>query len=76
MQVFAMPETALGLFPDIEASYFLYQLPGFYGHHFSPIFIQLTYMLTFIFFICLVFLDIMHDPELSCILIFSIGTLD
>jgi hypothetical protein len=49
MQVFAMPETALGLFPDIGASYFLSRLPGFYGHHFSPFFIQLTYMLTFIF---------------------------
>uniref|UniRef100_A0A8R7K016 3-hydroxyisobutyryl-CoA hydrolase n=1 Tax=Triticum urartu TaxID=4572 RepID=A0A8R7K016_TRIUA len=29
--VFAMPETALGLFPDIGASYFLSRLPGFYG---------------------------------------------
>uniref|UniRef100_A0A0E0R2S7 3-hydroxyisobutyryl-CoA hydrolase n=1 Tax=Oryza rufipogon TaxID=4529 RepID=A0A0E0R2S7_ORYRU len=28
--VFAMPETALGLFPDIGASYFLSRLPGFY----------------------------------------------
>ena len=32
MQVFAMPETALGLFPDIGASYFLSRLPGFYGY--------------------------------------------
>ncbi|XP_058104244.1 3-hydroxyisobutyryl-CoA hydrolase 1-like isoform X5 [Magnolia sinica] len=29
--VFAMPETALGLFPDIGASYFLSRLPGFFG---------------------------------------------
>jgi 3-hydroxyisobutyryl-CoA hydrolase len=28
-----MPETALGLFPDIGASYFLSQLPGFYGEY-------------------------------------------
>uniref|UniRef100_A0A452YPX6 3-hydroxyisobutyryl-CoA hydrolase n=1 Tax=Aegilops tauschii subsp. strangulata TaxID=200361 RepID=A0A452YPX6_AEGTS len=35
--VFAMPETALGLFPDIGASYFLSRLPGFYGDlFFSP----------------------------------------
>uniref|UniRef100_A0A0E0BE29 3-hydroxyisobutyryl-CoA hydrolase n=1 Tax=Oryza glumipatula TaxID=40148 RepID=A0A0E0BE29_9ORYZ len=32
-QVFAMPETALGLFPDIGASYFLSRLPGFYGEY-------------------------------------------
>jgi hypothetical protein len=70
-----MPETALGLFPDIGASYFLSRLPGFYGHHFCPFFIQLTYV-NFHFFICLVFLDIIHDPELPCILIFSIGMLD
>ncbi|KAL5985438.1 hypothetical protein ACLOJK_027422 [Asimina triloba] len=31
-QVFAMPETALGLFPDIGASYFLSRLPGFLGN--------------------------------------------
>ncbi|ONM56341.1 3-hydroxyisobutyryl-CoA hydrolase 1 [Zea mays] len=31
--VFAMPETALGLFPDIGASYFLSRLPGFYGEY-------------------------------------------
>ncbi|XP_057800285.1 3-hydroxyisobutyryl-CoA hydrolase 1-like isoform X2 [Salvia miltiorrhiza] len=29
--LFAMPETALGLFPDIGASYFLSRLPGFFG---------------------------------------------
>jgi len=31
--IFAMPETALGLFPDVGASYFLSRLPGFYGYH-------------------------------------------
>ncbi|CAI9103373.1 OLC1v1001838C4 [Oldenlandia corymbosa var. corymbosa] len=31
--VFAMPETALGLFPDIGASYFLSKLPGFFGEY-------------------------------------------
>ncbi|KAG9150092.1 hypothetical protein Leryth_026004 [Lithospermum erythrorhizon] len=28
-----MPETALGLFPDIGASYFLSRLPGFFGEY-------------------------------------------
>lgn len=27
-----MPETALGLFPDIGASYFLSRLPGYFGN--------------------------------------------
>lgn len=31
--VFAMPETALGLFPDIGASYFLSRLPGYFGEY-------------------------------------------
>jgi enoyl-CoA hydratase/carnithine racemase len=31
LQVFAMPETALGLFPDVGASYFLSRLAGFFG---------------------------------------------
>jgi 3-hydroxyisobutyryl-CoA hydrolase len=31
--VFAMPETALGHFPDVGATYFLSRLPGFYGEY-------------------------------------------
>ncbi|EOA28987.1 hypothetical protein CARUB_v10025239mg [Capsella rubella] len=31
--VFAMPETALGLFPDVGASYFLSRLTGFFGEY-------------------------------------------
>ncbi|XP_010275255.1 PREDICTED: 3-hydroxyisobutyryl-CoA hydrolase 1-like isoform X3 [Nelumbo nucifera] len=31
--VFSMPETALGLFPDVGASYFLSRLPGFFGEY-------------------------------------------
>uniref|UniRef100_A0A1D1XCZ5 3-hydroxyisobutyryl-CoA hydrolase n=1 Tax=Anthurium amnicola TaxID=1678845 RepID=A0A1D1XCZ5_9ARAE len=31
--LFAMPETALGLFPDIGASYFLSRLPGYFGEY-------------------------------------------
>ncbi|KAL6557391.1 3-hydroxyisobutyryl-CoA hydrolase 1 [Orobanche minor] len=32
-ELFAMPETALGLFPDVGASYFLSRLPGFFGEY-------------------------------------------
>ncbi|XP_027335103.1 3-hydroxyisobutyryl-CoA hydrolase 1-like isoform X2 [Abrus precatorius] len=31
--VFAMPETALGLFPDVGSSYFLSRLAGFFGEY-------------------------------------------
>ncbi|XP_039039547.1 3-hydroxyisobutyryl-CoA hydrolase 1-like [Hibiscus syriacus] len=31
--LFAMPETDLGLFPDVGASYFLSRLPGFFGEY-------------------------------------------
>ncbi|KAK3430203.1 hypothetical protein EUGRSUZ_E01729 [Eucalyptus grandis] len=31
--VFSMPETALGLFPDVGASYFLSRLPGHFGEY-------------------------------------------
>ncbi|KAL3815201.1 hypothetical protein ACJIZ3_016469 [Penstemon smallii] len=31
--VFAMPETALGSFPDLSASYYLSRLPGFFGEY-------------------------------------------
>ncbi|KAF6155532.1 hypothetical protein GIB67_017887 [Kingdonia uniflora] len=33
VQIFAMPETALGLFPDVGASHFLSKLPGFFGEY-------------------------------------------
>ncbi|KAJ0450563.1 putative 3-hydroxyisobutyryl-CoA hydrolase [Helianthus annuus] len=31
--LFAMPETALGSFPDVGASYYLSRLPGFFGEY-------------------------------------------
>lgn len=46
MQVFAMPETSLGLFPDIGASYFLSRLPGFYGDLFLSYLIQFNSHIT------------------------------
>ncbi|KAJ0736855.1 putative 3-hydroxyisobutyryl-CoA hydrolase [Helianthus annuus] len=30
--LFAMPETALGSFPDVGSSYYLSRLPGFFGN--------------------------------------------
>jgi hypothetical protein len=38
VQIFAMPETALGLFPDVGASYFLSRLPGSYGYYLVSLF--------------------------------------
>ncbi|KAI3876633.1 hypothetical protein MKX03_027655, partial [Papaver bracteatum] len=32
-QVFAMPETGMGLVPDVGASFFLSRLPGFFGEY-------------------------------------------
>jgi len=37
LQVFAMPETALGFLPGVGATYFLSRLPGFYGYLISII---------------------------------------
>ena len=31
LQIFAMPETSLGHFPDVGASYYLPRLRGFFG---------------------------------------------
>ena len=39
LQVFAMPETALGFLPGVGATYFLSRLPGFYGYLISLFFV-------------------------------------
>jgi len=72
MQVFAMPETALGLFPDIGASYFLSRLPGFYGYLMSLLFlyIQSKYMLPRHFHLYSI-VGCLHSPEILCTLNFS-----
>jgi ABC-type glycerol-3-phosphate transport system permease component len=75
MQVFAMPETALGLFPDAGASYFLSRLPGFYGSHISPFFIQLKYMYPCHFYLFNI-VDVIHSPEILCNLIFSFAVFE
>ncbi|KAI3900924.1 hypothetical protein MKW98_026491 [Papaver atlanticum] len=33
LQVFAMPETGMGIVPDVGASFFLSKLPGFFGEY-------------------------------------------
>lgn len=71
MQIFAMPETALGLFPDVGASYFLSRLPGFYGNLIS---LSSTQLKSYMYHMSLpstnnlILLGLIHSPkiELSC----------